>query len=172
MFGKGDLLRWRGGQWRLLELTRLRSLFSDYLVDQSTAALLAEVVVSVSTSRHGALILLLLCDTKSMPTLRHIDESPIGRAVRRRLIGLRAADAHQSGVLVPGFTSDGLTIIDRDGTVVDSGVLVNISEIGSLGGGGRTAAAESASHYGLAIKISQDGPIELWREGRAILRQG
>ena len=27
MFGKGDLLRWRGGQWRLLELTRLQSLF-------------------------------------------------------------------------------------------------------------------------------------------------
>lgn len=172
MFGKGDLLRWRGGQWRLLELTRLRSLFSEYLVDQSTAAVLAEVVVSVSTSRHGALILLRLHDTEPMATLRHIDESPIGRAVRRRLIGLRAIDAHQNGVLVPAFTSDGLTIIDRDGAVVDSGVLVNISGIGSLGGGGRTAAAESASHYGLAIKISQDGPIELWREGRIILRQG
>jgi hypothetical protein len=128
--------------------------------------------VSVSTSRHGALILLLLYDTEPMPTLRHIDESPIVRAVRRRLIGLRAADAHQSGVLVPGFTSDGLTVIARDGTVVDSGVLVNISGIGSLGGGGMTAAAESVSYYGLAIKISQDGPIELWRDGRAVLRQG
>lgn len=54
---------------------------------------------------------------------------------------------------------DGATIIDFDGTVIAAGAILKI-EAGSLGGGGRLAAAMDLAKYGIALKISQDGVIQ------------
>jgi hypothetical protein len=39
-------------------------------------------------------------------------------------------------------------------------------------GGGRTTAASAASYFGKVIKVSQDGPIELYQGGRQVYRFG
>jgi hypothetical protein len=39
-------------------------------------------------------------------------------------------------------------------------------------GGGRTTAASAASYFGKVIKVSQDGPIELYQDGKQIYRFG
>ncbi len=53
---------------------------------------------------------------------------------------------------------DGATVLRNTGEVVTAGAIVRVPG-GSVGGGGRRAAALQLSKMGLAIKISADGPI-------------
>lgn len=54
---------------------------------------------------------------------------------------------------------DGATIIDFDGTIIAAGAILKIGA-GSMGGGGRLAAAMDLAKYGISLKISQDGVIQ------------
>ena len=58
---------------------------------------------------------------------------------------------------------DGATIIDSNGYVISFGAIIK-NDSGSYGGG-RGAAARKLSKYGLAIKISTDGYIEVYIDG-------
>ena len=58
---------------------------------------------------------------------------------------------------------DGATILDENGYVISFGAIIQ-NDSGSSGGG-RGAAARKLSYYGLAIKISTDGYIEVYVNG-------
>lgn len=64
------------------------------------------------------------------------------------------------------LSMDGATVLRRTGEMVTAGSIVRIPS-GSKGGG-RTAAAKQLSKFGLAIKISADGPITGFRNGKEI----
>lgn len=55
---------------------------------------------------------------------------------------------------------DGATILDKNGNVISFGAIIKNNSGSS--GGGRGAAAKKLSEYGLAIKISTDGYIEVY----------
>lgn len=55
---------------------------------------------------------------------------------------------------------DGATILDKNGDVISFGAIIQ-NDSGSYGGG-RGAAARKLSNYGIAIKISTDGYIEVY----------
>ena len=61
---------------------------------------------------------------------------------------------------------DGACILDLKGRVCAVGAIIQ-NDSGSSGGG-RSAAAKKLSNYGLAIKISTDGYIELFIEGEPV----
>lgn len=58
---------------------------------------------------------------------------------------------------------DGATIIDSDENIISFGAIIK-NDSGSYGGG-RGAAARKLSKYGLSIKISTDGYIEVYIDG-------
>ena len=58
---------------------------------------------------------------------------------------------------------DGACIIDQTGRVISFGAIIR-NEKGSSEGG-RGAAAKSLSQFGMAVKISTDGYIELFVSG-------
>jgi hypothetical protein len=62
---------------------------------------------------------------------------------------------------------DGATLIGHDGTVLAVGAILKIE--GGSTGGGRLAAAQTLSQYGLGIKVSQDGPIQGFRSEPGVL---
>lgn len=64
------------------------------------------------------------------------------------------------------LSMDGATVLRRSGEVVTAGTIVRVPS-GSTGGG-RTAAARQLSKFGLAIKISADGPITGFRRKKEI----
>jgi hypothetical protein len=64
---------------------------------------------------------------------------------------------------------DGAMMLDRDGRILCAGTIVNVPG-GSVGGGGRTAAAVRLSTLGLGLKVSQDGTITGFRNGSQILK--
>lgn len=63
---------------------------------------------------------------------------------------------------------DGATVIDHLGQVLAVGAIVHVPA-GSEGGG-RLAAAKRLSKLGLGIKVSSDGPITGFRDGKGILQ--
>lgn len=62
------------------------------------------------------------------------------------------------------ISMDGATIIDFDGNIVSIGAIIQ-NDSGSYGGG-RGAAANKLSKFGFAIKISTDGYVEVYINGR------
>lgn len=75
----------------------------------------------------------------------------LDRALRRELLELDGAMVLSSGGLIHVIG----TIIKLDGSGSD--------------GGGRTAAATQLSKFGLSIKISQDGYVQLFKNGEVIM---
>lgn len=64
---------------------------------------------------------------------------------------------------------DGATIINQDGEVVNAGVILGITQgTPAPGQGARSAAALFASQFGLAIKVSHDGPIAVYENGKSV----
>lgn len=61
---------------------------------------------------------------------------------------------------------DGACILDLSGNVCAVGAIIQ-NDSGSSGGG-RSAAAKKLSNFGIAIKISSDGYIELFIEGEPV----
>lgn len=64
------------------------------------------------------------------------------------------------------LSSDGATVIDKNGKIRYFGCIADISKVtaGGIKGTGETAASLLAQN-GMAIKISQDGPIKIFMEG-------
>jgi uncharacterized membrane protein (DUF441 family) len=78
-----------------------------------------------------------------------------------------------SGELISILSLDGMTLFNKEGVLVDAGIIINTSTTpGVVTGGGRTTAATAASLYGKVIKVSEDGPIELYESGKCIYRFG
>ena len=59
------------------------------------------------------------------------------------------------------------------GKLLEAGFIIDTSHAREMvTGGGRTTAAIAASFFGKVIKVSQDGPIELYEDGRLVYRFG
>ncbi len=65
---------------------------------------------------------------------------------------------------------DGATLITDRGIIISFGTIINTHHYKSNSEGSRTKAAEYASKFGLVIKISEDGPVTLYKN-RKILRE-
>ncbi len=61
---------------------------------------------------------------------------------------------------------DGAIIIDSNGKILAISSIVDLKKRGE--GGGRSAAAKTLSEYGIAIKISEDGYVEMYYEEKII----
>ena len=64
---------------------------------------------------------------------------------------------------------DGATIFSISGEILAVGTIIKLEGSGS-DGGGRTAAAKQLSNHGLAIKISQDGYVQFFKQTKEIMK--
>lgn len=176
MDGPDSMLVWRKGVWSIFDLQVFRSFLSGKL-DPAFIDGLAWAVYSLSKMRHGTVVL--ICDTPkwkassarvgSVGSNCDVATMLIGHAVTKD-IGTLGRD----GDLLRFLSSDGLTVFDSAGKLVDTGVIVKTS-LGKQdvpAGGGRTVAASSASSLGPVIKVSEDGPIDLFEGGVSVYRFG
>jgi DNA integrity scanning protein DisA with diadenylate cyclase activity len=127
------------------------------------------VLLAISDMRRGTLILIPDDEERLPPTAGHIDNSKIGRTLYQLLQGQLISTLRTRQAAVGMLTSDGLTTIARSGCVLNCGEIVHMGEVDDTlrqAGGGRTQAAIAASRYGLVIKISEDGPISFYKDGR------
>jgi DNA integrity scanning protein DisA with diadenylate cyclase activity len=67
---------------------------------------------------------------------------------------------------------DGAVVLENSGRVLAYGAVLQPKKAGRLRGteGSRTKAAIGASNYGLAVKISSDGDISVYFDGKEFIR--
>lgn len=166
-FTKNVLLRWRGGTWQVIDRRLLLENIRPQVQNDQIAGAIVSTAMLCSARRKGALMLLMNDDAEGPPVVGAIDPTTAGESLRAAVIGQSIVTLAEQGAAPGIVASDGLTTIARDGAVVSCGSIIDVmsAQTEQHTGGGRTQAAAAASHHGLAVKVSEDGQISLFRNG-------
>jgi len=153
--------------WRIVNMGLMQLLIGRYSTP-NVAAAVVRVALALSLLRLGTLILV-RAEGKDRPKGGRIDVSPIGERLRAALKNRNMADLVAAGGGLNVFASDGITVINKEGKIEDTGCIVrNANMDPHQAGGARTAAARAASKFGLVVKVSADGPISIFEGGKII----
>lgn len=160
-------------------IERLRAELAD--VKEEDVSALYQTITDLSYSRGGACIGIIQEDT--VPPALHqmieggllsVDAPDEKRAAIRGLIersgtcegkSFYRLDRHLRRELLE---LDGAMVFSKSGLIHVIGTIIKLNDSGSAGGG-RTAAAMQLSEFGLAVKISQDGYVQLFKAREKIL---
>ena len=168
------ILLWRKGYWGVFDPDIMREFLARKL-EKRSIDYLAWSVYALSKARHGTVVLV-ADDETDLESLRMGSvggRDPLSRALIRHARGTKIGTLKRSGELSRILSSDGLTVINRKGELLDTGVIIDTSQVRDLvTGGGRTTAATAASYFGKVVKVSEDGPVELFQDGHSIYRFG
>jgi hypothetical protein len=169
------LLVRRKGLWAIFDPDIIRSFLSGSINEGAVDDLLW-TVYALSKMRHGTVILIYNQGARQLAALKKGSvggDDPISRLLIRRVKGRTVGDLKQAGTLLRILSSDGMTVFNNSGKLLETGFIIDTSHAREVvSGGGRTTAASAASIFGKVIKVSQDGPIELYQDGRQIYRFG
>jgi len=161
----------RKGDWAIFDPDIFRLFLADSM-EPSMADDLIWTAYALSKSRHGTVVLIYSKGSRQLASLKKGyvgGDDPVIRllvdAVKKRSI----TELKQSGGLLRILSADGMTVFNRRGKLLETGFIIDTSHAREVvTGGGRTTAASAASYFGKVIKVSQDGPIELYQEGRLV----
>lgn len=150
-------------------------------VAPEVVSIISQTITDLSYSRGGACIGIIHDDT--IPSVLHqmieggllsVDSTDEKRTAIRNLIqrsdknemkSFYELDRHLRRELLE---LDGAMVFSKSGIIHVIGTIIKLNDSGSVGGG-RTAAAMQLSGFGLAVKISQDGYVQLFRNREKIL---
>lgn len=169
------LFVWRKGNWSLFDPDVYRHFLSGSM-DEQELELLIMTLYALSKIRHGTIVL--VCDREKR-VLDSLKKGSVGGhdSLSSMLIDqvkdLKVSELKNSGQLVRILSSDGLTVFNEKGELLDTGLIIDTSRTPELiTGGGRTTAASAASVLGKVIKVSEDGPIQLYDNGKLVYMFG
>ena len=159
LFRKNSVMKWTHEGWRRVSGTGILSIMSAYVPDEA-ASVLADVAVELSIRKRGGLIAVVqdpaeISDGASPGLGAYFREDP--------LLNITRADYP---LIMRMASLDGCLLVDSTGAIRNAGVILKLPGAHTgAGEGARSAAASYASTHGLAIKISQDGPISIYEKG-------
>jgi hypothetical protein len=106
------------------------------------------------------------------PAVGKIDHTEVGDKLRALIQSQHIAELNSTNSLMGIVASDGLTTISREGLILSCGDIIDISRAALLQsqGGGRSQAGIAASFFVLSIKMSQNGPLSFWHQGKLLLQ--
>jgi len=182
MLPNGSVFHKTQGRWQYLNYEATFSLFSDRLPKELATSTL-RMALDLSYERRGAL----LCIVKQRESIQKLipDHEIKGRAneaLRKSVKGLNINEINQRQIIAAAATADGAVIVDSEGIVLDAACMVgdpSLTDVEAVGQdqlqrmpGARSTAAWNASIYGIAIKVSEDGPITIYERGQLIGQVG
>lgn len=175
MINPDKLLIRRKGRWAIFDPDIIHS-FLGGSIDSGPLDDLLWTIYALSKSRLGAVILIHGEGGRRLSALKKGSvggEDPIGRLLIGRVKGQGIGELKQAGALLRILSADGMTVFSRKGRLLDTGFIIDTSHVREVvTGGGRTTAATAASYFGKVVKVSQDGPIELYQDGQMVYRFG
>lgn len=175
MINPDKLLVRRKGQWAIFDPDIFRSFLASSLEPEAIDDLLW-TVYALSKIRTGTVILIHSGSARQLAKLKKGSvggDDPIGRLLVGRVKGRTVSELKQAGTLLRILSADGMTVFNKAGKLAETGFIIDTSHAREVViGGGRTTAATAASYFGKVIKVSQDGPIELYLAGQLVYRFG
>lgn len=185
-FGRGvQLFSFLNGRWRLTDLEWKCRRWVEAVRNESLARLVLQVALDLAEARHGGLFVILdnaesarllvapgdLLDHHE-PAKQVIADADSKRSVYYLLRGKRTENLTPA-ILRTLATIDGGIVLDKEGRLLAFGAILrnhNDSHMTSdrLPEGGRSTAALAASHFGRALKVSEDGIITFFDRGKLV----
>lgn len=182
MLGTGIVFNKTQGKWRYLNYNHFHQLLIEFVEEKVTNSIISSVL-NLAFERKGALFIVL----KAKTNLKHIvadhaKEYQANDFLRKSLKGLDITNHAEKQIITAAAAIDGAVILDSNGRVLDAACMigkVNEEQMKKLSipeqivfPGARTNAAWKASLFGLAIKISVDGQIIVFSEGKTVWEIG
>ena len=180
--GNGMAFLRRRSRWQYFELGRVVRWLEPHFRADIVHALL-RLAMDASFDLRGALFGV-LTDPATIHELvpDRASSNRSNRGLRELVAGLNVADpAHQS-VIRSAAMIDGAVSLDRHGVVLDPACIaieptqLRREELGVTkwpsNPGARTTAARNISVHGIAIKVSEDGPISVFIHGVLVAEIG
>lgn len=180
-------------RWRLLDVPSKFAMWKEAIGSTEPAGLadrLFQAALNLAENRHGALFVVLRNPVKSVPLLLApgdriraeiaVDdpddpENLAPRLAKRSLHHLaRGQSIHDldETVLEALAGIDGAVVTDVAGDILSYGAILRVSHEMSLAPraveGARTTAALAASHHGPVLKVSEDGQLTMFLNGRRV----
>jgi hypothetical protein len=162
LFRHDTVLKWFRHRWYRVSGPPLEEQIKLHLPTQ-LASTVAELSMELSRRRVGALIAVArdaeqLLRSGSEGLAQHFASAPlfsVAAVAKETLLQLAAVD--------------GCLIIDSNGMLRNAGVILRLpADHVAVADGARAAATQFASTFGLAIKISHDGPVSIYEDGKLI----
>jgi len=165
------VLKWAKNHWSLRDRGIIVNIFNSFEMDNALVEVLTDTIFSLSELRQGTVILIPNNEHERPQISGMIDQSKVGDEVRRTIVNSSVKTLHDSHALIGILSSDGLTTITKSGNIIGCGEIISIQHEASQdhAGGGRSQAALMASTFGLAVKVSEDGPISIFKNGTKII---
>lgn len=169
------------GRWQYLRFGSVLPALLPH-VGERLAGALVRTALDLSYERQGALICVMVSRT-FLPSLIPDHHDPRTNSLLRHTVrGLSLLRESEREVVISAACADGALILDGEGAVLDVGSMVTdppderLRELSITrrfrGAGARETAAWGASLYGLACKVSSDGPVTFYFHGEVIARLG
>ena len=170
------LIVWRKGVWSIFDPDIFYKFFKNELTKNNINYLIW-AAYSLSKTRHGTLVLVGDISKTKIESFKKgsvAGKHALSNELIKKAQNIPLKYLKSSGKLIKILSADGMTIIDSKGNLIDTGVITDISNIDKdeATGGGRTTAAIAASKFGKVIKVSEDGPIDLYEMGERKYRFG
>jgi hypothetical protein len=184
IFANGvQVFLFRDGRWRLTDAERKYSLWTGAIGNVELAERLFGAALNLAEDRRGGLFVVLDDPSTARKLVSRNDllsplpdrgEHPVAGSkdqLHYLLHQKRVLDV-PSAVLETVARIDGGIVLDRDSNLLAFGAILRHPDLADLHPdnieGGRTTAAISASRFGCVLKISEDGMISFFRNGKCI----
>jgi len=184
IFANGlQVFRFWDGRWRLIDSERKYALWTEAIGNVELAERLFGAALNLAEDRRGGLLVVLddpntarklVSRTDLLSPLPDHGEHPVAGTkdqLHYLLHQKRALDV-PSTVLETVARIDGGIVLDRESNLLAFGAILRHPDLADLHPenieGGRTTAAISASRFGSVLKISEDGLISFFQNGKCI----
>jgi hypothetical protein len=177
------------GRWRILDAAAKFAVWQEAIDCRPLARALFQAAANLAEARHGALFVvvddpavatgrliaahdLLSSDVPAAPPLELAPRDPLARRALHYLARNRSAVELDPPVLEALASLDGALATDRSGRLLAFGAILrhDAAELPGLTSaeGARTTAALVASRYGPVLKVSEDGVVSCYLDGRRV----
>jgi len=165
-------LKWSRNHWLLRDRDLIFRVLDRFCLSKDLQELFVSLLFALSEGGVGASILIPDHPNRLPKAIGKIDHTDIGNHLRQMIQRTSIIDLNATNSLLGILGSDGLTTISREGVILSCGDIIDISEAALLQsqGGGRSQAGIAASFFGLSIKISQNGPLSFYFQGKLLLQ--
>lgn len=170
------------GRWYYLNYNNILSVLSNDLeIDVATSIL--RLALNLSFDRLGAMIAI-PSEEKDVQNMvpDYQGKNRANQDLRSSIEGLEVTDNIHRTLIGAAAKVDGAILISSKGKILDSACMISepkkeqLEKIGvkklERFSGARTTAAWNASIYGISIKVSEDGPITIFKHGKIISKMG
>ncbi len=181
MLGNESCFQRMQGKWHYRNFGHLERIISNYVVNMPTVVRreLIRSVLDLSYEKKGAIFLIANSKRKVGSVVTDYNErNKVNILLRSALRGLSLTEWDHRSIILSAAGTDGATLLTKTGKIIDLACMIETpsTELLSTHGfdkpkkfsGARTTAAWNASFHGLSIKVSTDGPIELYKDGNLI----